>query len=120
MGRGQQDRLGLGVGSQRLTQRCVGRDRSRRGLTGSAGVGLSAERCGLGDHVDDHGGGPRVGVGAGEAVGAPAPTGELFAPGGQGPQCVGAALGQGAWIVIADLVGHLGEFAIQDGRVGGQ
>ena len=62
---------------------------------------------------------PRVGVDSGGAPGGCAGAGKLLTSGGQGPQCVGAALGDGAGVVFADLMGHLGESAVQHGRVGG-
>jgi hypothetical protein len=59
-------------------------------------------------------------IDAGRALGVFAPAGQPSGPGGQRPQRISAALGNGAWVVVAHLVGHLGEPPIQHGRVGGK
>ena len=74
--------VGFGVRRQRLGQGHLGGDGPRRALTGGVRVGLGLEGGGFGDHMDDDGGGPRVGAGGG-AVGLPAPAGQVLAAGGQ-------------------------------------
>ncbi|CKN39182.1 Uncharacterised protein [Mycobacterium tuberculosis] len=69
--------------------------------------------------MDDHTGGPLVVAGTGGAVGLAAAARQVVGAGGQRAQRVGAALGQGARVILAHAVGHLGEPAIQHRGVGG-
>ena len=69
--------------------------------------------------VDDDGAGAGVDAG-GVAVGVVALAGEVVGSGADGAQCVGAALPEGAWVVVADSADHGVEQVSEQGRVGGQ
>ncbi|AID06837.1 hypothetical protein L758_20255 [Mycobacterium tuberculosis TRS1] len=70
--------------------------------------------------MDDHTGCLPVVAGTGWAVGITAAAGKPISAGGQRAQRIGAPLGDGSGIVVADAVGQLGEALIQHGGVGGK
>ena len=69
----------------------------------------------FGDHVDDHRAGHRTG---GRAVGRPAAAAEAVPAGGEHPDGVGAALGQGAPVGVTHGVGQCGEAVVEGVPVG--
>ena len=72
---------------------------------------------GVGQHVDDHTGRPGIGR---RTVRTAALTGQRLHTGCQRAERIGAALGDGAWIVLAYLVRHLSQLALQHRGIGGQ
>ncbi|OBI93278.1 hypothetical protein A5660_14995 [Mycobacterium alsense] len=82
-------------------------------------VGLSVERRGLADEIKNDIGRSLIGARTDEAVGAPARAREPVGAGRQRPQRIGAALRDGAGVVVAHRMGHLQLPPIQHGRVGG-
>ena len=58
-------------------------------------------------------------IGTGGAATAFAAAGKPLGPSGQRAQRVGAALAEGSRVLLADIVGHLGEAPVERGGIGG-